>query len=108
MQNESFLIMTGWLINTIDARRQKDLYESYDWLDSLWTLIHSRINDDDIQEKMDYLRDRIYTRGEINEIEANKLLDDVRAVQMKLTSALEAKGLLFRMRGKPGELVTMG
>ena len=108
MQDETFKAVTAYLLETIEARREKDLYRSFDYLDSLWTLIHSRVNDEAIQKKIDYLTDKIYRRGEINEIEANNLLDEVRAVQMSLTAVLEKKGLLFKMYGKPGELVTMG
>lgn len=106
MQNETFQIVTAYVIQIGENIRYKELMDAYDTLEALWSLIHTRVNDPLIETDLTKLGNTIY--GDAEEINKNAALDEARRIFRKITAALDAKGLLFRMKATPGEMVLEG
>jgi hypothetical protein len=113
MQDQTYMVLTELIIDSIKAFREKDARTLHSDLDSIYLLVHNRMSREESEGVEETLREvDAILYGELGddpeEILHSQCIIRLRELLKTLTRLLDEKGILLKMRADLDALVAGG
>lgn len=109
MQDDVYKVVINMVILANQQYYMKDVRGFHTTIDSIFLMIHSRLQDADaIEDELNHIKDALYGESDDDtpqSVRESELFDDCRAIWKKLLKQLDDEGILLRAKANLDQIV---